>query len=102
MIPQSCAPCCSGERSGPAGLTSALDEYGFKRAGWIEPDVARDPNRKESADSHGSSVLSVRSASAWVRPRLTAAKGLPRLAARSTKRKPEKTIREGPTISMAS
>ena len=25
----------------------------FKRAGWIEPDMAREPNRKASADSHG-------------------------------------------------
>jgi hypothetical protein len=46
-------------------------------------------NRKASADSHGCSAFSVRRLSARVRPRLTAASGFPRLAARWTKRKPE-------------
>jgi hypothetical protein len=46
-------------------------------------------SRNESAASQRSSTFSVRSSSARVRPRLTAAIGMPRRAAIWTKRKPE-------------
>ena len=46
-------------------------------------------SRNESAASQRSSTFSVRSSSARVRPRLTAAIGMPRRTAIWTKRKPE-------------
>ena len=46
-------------------------------------------SRNASASSHGCSTFSVSSSSARVRPRLTAAIGLPALAAHCTKRRPE-------------
>ena len=51
---------------------------------------------------HGSLIFSANKGSARVRPRLTAAIGLPAAVAASAKRKPEYTISDEPTTSSAS
>ena len=73
--------CIRGERSQPASA-------GLEGSDSTVPAVVPG-NRKASAPAHGRDTLRASRSSARVRPRLTAAIGLPRCAARRTKRNPE-------------
>src|SRR5258708_6183652 len=78
-------------RRGRRSSKSAGHDYGFGHY-----------SRNDKAVSHRPSTLSVNRSSARVRPRLTAAIGMPRRAAAWTKRRPEYTIRDEPMMSIAS